>query len=159
VAKPNDREIHPLAAVPSIAEVGPVSFSIFRLARAHRALAALLLRKIGLHPGQEFLLMHLLDRDGLDQNELVKLIGFDPSTGTKMLQRLESEGFLTRKRSSHDKRAMTVHLTAKGKELRVPLTNMWAELEHGCASAMSDSQKKAAVDMLGRFERSICDME
>ncbi|MBI0384032.1 MarR family transcriptional regulator, partial [Streptomyces albiflaviniger] len=45
--------------VPTAAGGGPVSHAIFRLARLHRMLAGQLLRRIGLHPGQELVMMHL----------------------------------------------------------------------------------------------------
>lgn len=156
---PLTSESEPVCTTPSIAHMGPVSLSIFRLARAHRALAASLLRRISLYPGQEILLMHLLDRDGLVQTELIQLIGFDASTATKMLQRLECEGFLLRKQSLSDKRAMTVHLTAKGRKLKLKLTEMWKELERISTSSLSEARKKQAVDVLGCIERSISAMD
>lgn len=152
---PTDGSTGRAPRLPSMANAGPVSSSVFRLARAHRTLAASLLRTIGLYPGQELLIMHLLDHDGLVQSELVRLIGFDASTATKMLQRLESEGLLIRKQSPRDRRAMTVHLTATGKKLRKPLTEMWQELEVRCASSLSESDKKAAVHVLESIARSI----
>ena len=150
-----DSEKDPVSATPSMADIGPVSFSIFRLAKAHRSLAASLLRRIGLHPGQEILMMYLLDRDGLAQAELIKLIGFDASTASKMLQRLESEGFLIRKTSPCDKRAMTVHLTDKGRYLESQLADVWKELERRSVSSLSQSQKETVIDVSGRIVRSI----
>ena len=47
------------AAAPPCSDAGPLSHAIFRLARVHRMLAGQLLRRCGLHPGQELLLMHL----------------------------------------------------------------------------------------------------
>jgi len=60
---------------PGVADAGPVSFAIFSLARAHRGFAGELLRDFGLHPGQELLLMQLLDRDGQTQSELLEPSG------------------------------------------------------------------------------------
>ena len=63
--------------VPSCAQGGKLSYAIFTLARAHRSYAAELLRELGLHPGQELLLMQLLDRDGQTQSELLDSVGLD----------------------------------------------------------------------------------
>ena len=60
----------PAPRIPTTADEGPMSYAIFQLARAHRARAAAMLRGMDLHPGQELLLMHLLDRDGQTQSEL-----------------------------------------------------------------------------------------
>lgn len=150
-----DDKLNKDLTIPSSVETGPVSFAIFKLARAHRAIAANLLRKLGLHPTQEILLMHLLDQDGVVQNELVKRVGFDASTATKMLQRLENEGLLVRKQSSSDKRAMVVHLTAKGKGLKSKLIEMWQELERRSTASLSQEQKTSAIEVLSYVEQSL----
>jgi len=41
----------------------PVSAAIFEMARSHRALAARLLRQLGLDPGQEILIMQLSEME------------------------------------------------------------------------------------------------
>ena len=76
-------------SVPSCAQGGKLSYAIFTLARAHRGYAAELLRELGLHPGQELLLMQLLDRDGQTQSELLDSVGLDHSTVSKSLGRME----------------------------------------------------------------------
>jgi len=58
---PLRREATPAPWLGSFAEHSPLCYSIMRLAKAHRALATDLLRSIGLHPGQEILLMILLE--------------------------------------------------------------------------------------------------
>ena len=117
------------AAHPSTARGGPVSYSIFLLARAHRAYAAALLRRLGLHPGQELLLMQLLDRDDQLQSELLASGGRDHSTVSKSLRRMQDAGLLIRTPSDHDRRALVVSLTEQGRAMRGPLEQMWSALE------------------------------
>lgn len=114
---------------PSTADAGPVSYAIFALARVHRAHAASLLRALGLHPGQELLLMRLLDRDGQTQSELLDAVGLDHSTVSKSLRRMQDAGLITRTPAEHDRRVMQVHLTDSGRALREPIAGMWATLE------------------------------
>lgn len=76
-----------------------MSEAIFRAARVHRITAGSLLRETGLYPGQELLMMQLWERGEERQMDLIKTLGLDPSTVTKMLQRLEQSGFVTRKPS------------------------------------------------------------
>jgi len=73
------------------------------------------LRELGLAPGQELLLMQLWDRDGCSQSDLVDRLGLDPSTVTKMLQRLERDGRVCRSRSGDDGRVTIVSLTEAGR--------------------------------------------
>jgi MarR family transcriptional regulator, organic hydroperoxide resistance regulator len=118
-----------VANYPSTARGGPVSYSIFLLARAHRGYAAALLRSLRLHPGQELLLMQLLDRDHQLQGELLDSVGLDHSTVSKSLRRMQEAGLLTRTPSEHDRRSLVVSLTEQGRAMRGPLEQMWSALE------------------------------
>lgn len=131
--------------VPSTAGEGPLSYAIFELARAHRGRAAAMLRKMDLHPGQELLLMHLLDRDGQTQSELLDAVGLDHSTVSKSLRRMQDAGLVVRESAEHDRRVMVVHLTDKGRAMREPLAAMWRELEAISTQHLSTRQAETFV--------------
>ena len=67
----------------------PLSRAIFRVARAHKTLAARLLRGAGLRPGQELVLMTLWDDGPQRQVDLVERLESDAGTMTRSLARLE----------------------------------------------------------------------
>jgi MarR family transcriptional regulator, organic hydroperoxide resistance regulator len=130
---------------PSTAGEGPMSYAIFQLARAHRARAAAMLREMDLHPGQELLLMQLLDRDGQTQSELLESVGLDHSTVSKSLRRMQDAGLLIREPAEHDRRVMVVHLTDKGRAMREPIAAMWQALEETSARNLSAQQAETFV--------------
>ncbi|WP_327743776.1 MarR family winged helix-turn-helix transcriptional regulator [Streptomyces europaeiscabiei] len=130
---------------PTTADEGPMSYAIFQLARAHRARAAAMLREMDLHLGQELLLMHLLDRDGQTQSELLESVGLDHSTVSKSLRRMQDSGLLVREPAEHDRRVMVVHLTDKGRAMREPLAAMWRALEETSALNLSAQQAESFV--------------
>jgi DNA-binding MarR family transcriptional regulator len=88
-----------------------------------------MLRDLGLHPGQELLIMRLLDRDDQSQSELQEAVGLDHSTVSRSLRRMQAAGLLVRAPAAHDRRVQQVRLTADGRALRRPLQDMWAHLE------------------------------
>lgn len=102
-----------------------MSYATFQLARTHRGHAAAMLRAMNLHPGQELLLMQLIDHDGLTQAELLGRVGLDHSTVSKSPRRMQDAGLLTREPAAHDRRVMGVRLTDAGRALREPLADMW----------------------------------
>ncbi|MFF8320976.1 MarR family winged helix-turn-helix transcriptional regulator [Streptomyces bobili] len=132
--------------IPTTAGAGPMSYAIFQLARAHRARAAVLLRAMDLHPGQELLLMQLLDRDGQTQSELLEAVGLDHSTVSKSLRRMQEAGLLVREPAQHDRRVMVVHLTDKGRAMREPIAALWQSLEEISAGSLSEQQTAAFVE-------------
>ena len=131
--------------IPSTAGEGPMSYAIFELARAHRGRAAAMLRKMDLHPGQELLLMHLLDRDGQTQSELLEAVGLDHSTVSKSLRRMQDAGLLVREPAEHDRRVMVVHLTDRGRAVREPLAAMWRDLEETSAQHLTAQEAQTFV--------------
>ncbi|PWK30493.1 MarR family winged helix-turn-helix transcriptional regulator [Actinoplanes xinjiangensis] len=135
----------PVPQVPTTASDGRVSYAIFQLARAHRGHAAAMLREMDLHPGQELLLMHLLDRDGQTQSELLDSVGLDHSTVSKSLRRMQDAGLLVREPAPHDRRVLVVHLTDKGRAMREPLTAMWRALEEISVRDLSEQQAQSFI--------------
>ncbi|MET9966555.1 MarR family winged helix-turn-helix transcriptional regulator [Streptomyces sp. NPDC006356] len=136
----------PEPRIPTTAGAGPMSYAIFQLARAHRAYAAAMLREMDLHPGQELLLMQLLDRDGQTQSELLDSVGLDHSTVSKSLRRMQDAGLLVREPAAHDRRVMVVHLTDKGRAMREPIAALWRALEETSARNLSEQQAESFVE-------------
>ena len=131
---------------PTTFDQGPVSYAIFQLARAHRGYAAGLLRQLDLHPGQELVLMHLFDRDGQTQSELLASVGLDHSTVSKTLRRMQDAGLLIRQSAEHDRRVMVVQLTDKGRAMREPLAAMWRTLEEITTRNLSPRQAQSLTN-------------
>lgn len=145
------------SALPSAAGEGRLSYAIFQLARAHRGHAAAMLRAMDLHPGQELLLMHLFDQDGLTQAELLERVGLDHSTVSKSLRRMQEAGLLTREPSPHDRRVMVVHLTDAGRAMRQPVADMWRTLERISVRDLTPDQVEMFTACARVIEASVRD--
>ncbi|MEW1722890.1 MarR family winged helix-turn-helix transcriptional regulator [Streptomyces sp. NPDC093109] len=141
-------------AVPSVADA-PMSEALFRAARVHRIMAGGLLRDTGLYPGQELLMMRLWERGEQRQADLIKTLGLDPSTVTKMLQRLEQSGFVTRKPSPDDRRAIVVSATRAGQALHRQVRQAWRDLEKVTAAGFTEGEYQQAMRVLARIEANL----
>jgi MarR family transcriptional regulator, organic hydroperoxide resistance regulator len=134
--------------MPTDAAPGELNHLIIQVARAHRATALTHLSKLGLHPGQEIILMQLLRRDGQSQTQLAELLGVQAPTVTKMLQRLEAGDFVERRPSSQDNRVTLVYLSQKGRSLDQPLQDAWAALEQQTGQGLSDDEHNTLLQLL-----------
>ncbi|MCL7497122.1 MarR family transcriptional regulator [Streptomyces sp. MCA2] len=123
---------------------GPVSHAIFRLARLHRMFAGQLLRRIGLHPGQELVMMHLWERGAQRQADLVRLMDSDAATMTRTVRRPEQAGFVRRRPSPTDKRASLIEPTAASHALRPEVEQSWSGPEDLVAADLSVDERTAA---------------
>lgn len=146
-------------STPGWAQAGRLSHAVFALGRAHRAYAAELLRDLGLYPGQELLLMQLLDRDGQTQSELLGAVGLDHSTVSKSLRRMQEAGLLLREPAEHDRRVMRVRLTDKGRAMGGPLRAMWSALERTSIARLDDRSVEEFIAMSEAIRQGIAERD
>lgn len=93
----------------------------------HRALAGVLLAPLGLHPGQEVLLLEL-DKGPRSQAQLAAASGCEPPTITHSVRKLEAAGLVVRRPSATDGRVMIVELSEHGKAVLPGLKVAWLQL-------------------------------
>ncbi|WP_399120007.1 MarR family winged helix-turn-helix transcriptional regulator [Streptomyces sp. KM273126] len=129
-----------------------MTHAIFRVARLHRLLAAQLLRRVGLHPGQELVMMQLWDLGPQRQTDLVRLLGSDAATMTRTVKRLENAGFVRRRPSETDKRATIIEPTTASLALRKEVERVWAELENSVAAGLAAEEQGYMIRVLDRIE-------
>ncbi|MFJ8027743.1 MarR family winged helix-turn-helix transcriptional regulator [Streptomyces sp. NPDC096311] len=141
--------------LPNSVKAGPISHAIFRVARLHRMLAGQLLRRVGLHPSQELVMMQLWERGPQRQTDLVRMLGSDAATMTRTIQRLENAGFVRRRPSTTDKRATIVEPTAASNALRQEVEQVWQDMENSVAENLTDEQQTEAIEVLRRIEDSL----
>lgn len=94
----------------------------------HRAMAEAALSELGLHTGQEALLMELDAHGPRTQVQLAAALGCEPPSVTLMAKKLEAAGLIARQRSSSDGRAVIVELTDEGRALLPRLQEVWRRL-------------------------------
>ncbi len=107
------------------------------LAMRHRAAAAQLLAPLGLHPGQEMLLLDLHAHGPRTQVQLACASGCEPPTITGSVRKLESAGLVVRTPSPTDGRVTIVELSDRGRALMPALEAAWCELAERTVARLS----------------------
>ncbi|CAM5572183.1 hypothetical protein GCM10010222_31360 [Streptomyces tanashiensis] len=134
---------------PSASCTGTVSHTLAWVARLHRIAMGRRLRDLGLYPGQELMMMRLWDCGAVRQSELIQSLGLDPSTVTKMLQRMEQCGYVRRSPDPADRRAVLVAATEEGLALRAGVENAWADLEQSTLAGLAPAERAELARLLG----------
>ena len=75
---------------------------------------------------QQILAIANIDDDGLEMSSLSKTLGIDNSTGTRLIDGLETKGLVRRARDKFDNRIVKIFLTSKGRKI---YTSIEFELE------------------------------
>ena len=92
----------------------------FRLYAASRLVTQAyhpLLSELGITYPQYLVLLVLWEQDGQPVNDLAKRLHLETNTVTPLLQRMEKDGLVTRKRGKEDGRQVSVSLTARSREM------------------------------------------
>ena len=99
----------------------------FRLYTASRLIAQSyhpLLSAYGLTYPQYLVLLVLWEKDAQPVNDIARRLYLETNTVTPLLQRMETEGIITRKKGKEDARQMIASLTRKGENLQEQLCNV-----------------------------------
>jgi DNA-binding MarR family transcriptional regulator len=141
---------------PSKRHIGETTgYLLARVCKAHRGSVGDALAEEGLHVGQEMVLLHLWQRDGLSPSELAGALGVEPPTVTNMLSRMEKAGLLERCRDPRDARCTRVYLTEKGWELREPVERRWEAVEKHAFARITAEEEALLRELLARLHDNL----
>jgi DNA-binding MarR family transcriptional regulator len=132
-----------------------IAFLLGSICRAKRALVGDAMAKVGLYAGQEQLLWSLWQEDGLAQSQLVDRICVQPPTVSKMLDRMEKSGLVTRRPDPEDSRCTRVYLTDEGRALEKSVRSLWLGLEDRLTENLTPEERAQLHDLLTRVRQSL----
>ena len=95
-----------------------VCFPLYAAARNVTALYTPFLKPLGLTYTQYIVFLVLWEKDGVTVSELCGKLYLDNGTLSPLLKKMETAGYIERRRSREDDRVVVVTLTEKGKALQ-----------------------------------------
>ena len=113
------------------------------LYNAHKKYNTQRFHSLGLSTGQPKVLSILLQNEGYVQKDLAERCMVEPATMTTLLRRMEQNGLIYKKTTygTNGKRAMSVFLTEKGRELAVKVEEMAVESDEMCLSPLTPEER------------------
>jgi MarR family transcriptional regulator, organic hydroperoxide resistance regulator len=130
-------------------------FTLAKVCRAYRGNVGELLAEVGLHVGQEMVMIELWEDDGLRGGELAERLGIEPPTVTKMLRRLEKCGLVERRPDPNDARSFRVYLTDEGRSLEEPVARCWDKVEEKTFAGMSVGERRTLHRLLTKVRANV----
>ena len=118
-----------------------INFLLGLICRAQRGQMNDALTDIGLYAGQEMFLWQLWRQDGLTQSQMVERMCVQPPTVSKMLDRMEKAGLVTRQPDSEDSRISRVYLTEQGRESERAVCDVWNTQERRMIENMTVEER------------------
>ncbi len=121
------------------------------LARAWRGQVDARLAPFGLTQARWLILLHLSrGANGLSQKALAARVGVQGPTLVRTLDRLEAEGMIKRCEASEDRRAKTIHVTAKAEPVVRRIQSVADKVRGEILAGISDEE---LADCVRVFER------
>jgi len=102
----------------------------------------------GVTPGQYAVLRCLWDENGQTARKLADRLALDGSTITGILDRMEQKGLIEKQADPKDRRALQVMLTATGRSLQEPLSQVIDNANRKALLSLEERQVQALKQML-----------
>lgn len=130
------------------AEHGPIGYALAEVTRAHRAEMQRRMAELGLHLGQELLIVDLHHNPGTTQADLVQRIGIEQPTIAKAITRMERAGFVGRAPDPGDRRVTRLRLTERGEAVVDAVVAAWAQVEGRASAGLGEADTARLIRLL-----------
>jgi DNA-binding MarR family transcriptional regulator len=128
-----------------------LGFRVAAAGRMLRASADTALAPLGIAAPAFGVLLRLSERDGLSQAELARHQAVEAPSMCRMVDRLERDDLVERRRDGGDRRVVRVHLTDRGRAAISEGNRALAPHESRIASALAPDERRLLLDLLDRL--------
>jgi DNA-binding MarR family transcriptional regulator len=128
-----------------------VPFLLYRAAQASHTLANQMLAEIGLSARQVGILTLISEREPMTQTALGAELEVDRTTMVELLDRLEEQGLVERRRDPTDRRAFRIHPTDAGLAAKAEAITILDQQQALFLAPLSNSDRRVLVEILNRL--------
>jgi DNA-binding MarR family transcriptional regulator len=100
-------------------------------------------------------LYYISKQNEISQRELSTVMGIEDSSGMRLVERLERDGFVKRTRSHTDKRVIVVSLSKKGTATMAQLLPLGEEFSQVLINGISEQELDIFINIMNRMESNI----
>ncbi len=125
-----------------------VGFLLNRAARSMKRGLEARLVEYGITATQYVVLALLAKKDGLSQTQLGNRLSFDNPTVTGVIDRMERDGLVERRRTSDDRRVINIFLSDKARTILSDINTIAEEVNERALDSYSNKEKAALINML-----------
>jgi MarR family transcriptional regulator for hemolysin len=112
-------------------------------------------RAFGMTRAQWMILVRLDSQPGMSQNELAALIEVEPITVARLVDRLESRGFVERRPDPGDRRIWRLHLSPAAAPMLKEIAKCRRELNDMLVAHIPASELDGAIDCLLKMKTNL----
>jgi len=110
---------------------------------------------LGITSDQWFILTHLWHKDGLSIGEISEHTQKEISNITRIVEKLERDGYVEKRRDEADKRSWRVFLLPKADTIKNTVRQLQHQTMHGSLEGISEQQQQTLLKLLDRMEKNV----
>ena len=137
------------------AATGPVGYALAQATRAHRNEMQRRMTQLGLHLGQELLIIDIYQHPDTTQAELVGRIGMEQPTIAKATTRMQRTGFVERIPDPRDRRVIRLRLTEQGRAAVEAILVAWADVEATATNGLPPAETEQLAHLLRKIHDNL----
>ncbi len=134
-------------------------FILNDVARMMRSIFDRRVKALGLTRSQWWVLNHLFRNNGATQSELADILEIEKATLGRLLDRMETKGWIRREEHATDRRAKCVFLTDEVEPVVKTMRAAAADLRRDALGSFDNEQRERFVDMLLAIKSNLSRME
>jgi len=131
---------------------GYIGYMLSDVARLMRTVFDRRVREIGLTRSQWLVLSRLHRRPGASQSELADMLEVDRASAGRMLDRMEKNGWVTRKPDAGDRRINRLHLTRDARRVHAEMWTIAEATVDDALARLSEIERAQLERLLGRVK-------
>ena len=132
---------------------------LYRAFPAQRKCLRPFMAELGLAPGQPKVLLYLAGHDGCMQKDVAEHCDIEPATTSRVLDTLEKNGFIVRKTMEGNRRAGSILITEKGREVVEKWVGHCHEVEASMLTGFTEEETAQFGDFLSRAYKNMSGKE
>ena len=111
----------------------------------------------GLSAAQWRLLVRVVKDEGVPQARLAEILEIEPISVSRLLDRMESGGWINRQQDARDRRVRMIFPTDKSRSVFVAIKSVAGDVYEEALAGLTREQRRALIDGLGRIVENLSD--
>lgn len=125
------------------------------LSRSIHSICDIKFKELKLQKGQFIYLTRICENPGINLIDLTILLKIDKTSTTKAIQKLETEGYIERKKDISDKRVIRLYPTEKGLKSYDDIINEENKNIEICLKDFSEEEKNIVTELITKMSKNI----
>ena len=113
----------------------------------------------GLSAAQWRLLVRVVKDEGVPQARLAEILEIEPISVSRLLDRMEAGGWITRQQDANDRRVRMIFPTDKSRSAFVAIKSVAGDVYEEAVSGLTGEQRRALIGGLARIVENLSDGE